>query len=135
MWKVINKGIFLLSLVLVNNIEGSSYTCTYVVYNKWSFSASVYKNLKYFEIIHADDLSHNIAKRGTGESSHPYNHIKEVSFKTHGQDFRLILSPKTDILHSNFKAYAIAADGKETSVHIGKWLIKRHIQFTNELFI
>lgn len=59
-------------------------------------------------------------KRGFKESSHPYNHIKEVSFKSHGREFRLILSPKTDILHSSFKAYAVDADGKETAVHISK---------------
>lgn len=75
--------------------------------------------MKYFETLTADDLSHKIVKRGTKDGSHPFNHIKEVSFKSHGRNFKLILSPKTDVLHSNFKAYAVDGDGKETSVHIG----------------
>lgn len=83
-------------------------------------SASINENLRYFETLHADDLTHKIVKRGTKESLHPYNLIKEVNFKTHGHDFRLIVSPKTDILHSNFKAYSVDSEGKETSVHIGK---------------
>lgn len=56
------------------------------------------------------------------ESSHPYNRIKEVQFNSHGRDFRLILSPKTDILHSNFKAFSVDGDGKETTVYIGNYL-------------
>lgn len=78
-------------------------------------------------------MSHNIVKRGAKDSSHPYNHIKEVSFKSHGQDFRLILSPKTDILHSNFKAYAVTGDGKETYVHIGKFKKIQCLSAKNDL--
>ncbi|CAH2001173.1 unnamed protein product [Acanthoscelides obtectus] len=81
---------------------------------------SIHQNLRYFETIHADDLAHKIVKRGLKESSHPYNHIKEVHLHTHGRDFRLILTPKTDILHSNFKAYAVDGDGKETTVHVDR---------------
>ncbi|XP_025837594.1 ADAM 17-like protease isoform X2 [Agrilus planipennis] len=83
-------------------------------------NASIYENLKYFEIMHADELHHHIVKRGAQESVHPLNKIKEVRFKTLGRDFRLILSPKKDMLHSKFKAYAVDADGKETSVHIAR---------------
>ncbi|VEN64087.1 unnamed protein product [Callosobruchus maculatus] len=79
---------------------------------------SIHQNLRYFETLHADDLTHKIVKRGLKESSHPYNHIKEVQLRTHGRDFRLILSPKTDILHSNFKAYTVDGEGKETTVHV-----------------
>ncbi|XP_056632369.1 ADAM 17-like protease isoform X1 [Diorhabda sublineata] len=79
---------------------------------------SLNKNLKYFETVHADELNHKIVKRGLNEGTHPFNHIKEVNLRTHGRDFRLILSPKRDILHSNFKAYAVDGDGKETTVHI-----------------
>lgn len=81
---------------------------------------SLSKNLKYFETVHADELNHKIVKRGLHEGTHPFNHIKEVNLKTHGRDFRLILSPKRDILHSNFKAYAVDGDGKETTVHINR---------------
>lgn len=57
-------------------------------------------------------------KRGIKESNHPFNKIKEVEFKTLGRNFRLILSPKRTVLHSKFKAYAVDADGKETTVHL-----------------
>ncbi|XP_023017530.1 ADAM 17-like protease Tace isoform X2 [Leptinotarsa decemlineata] len=80
--------------------------------------ASIHENLKYFQTIHADDVTHKIVKRGLKESSHPFNHIKEVNLNTHGRDFRLIISPKKDILHSNFKAYSVDENGKETTVHI-----------------
>lgn len=82
---------------------------------------SIHKNLRYFEVLHADDLSHKIVKRGVQESTHPYNHIKEILFNTHGRDFRIILSPKTDHLHSNFKAYAVDGDGQETLIHVGEF--------------
>ncbi|CAG9853819.1 unnamed protein product [Phyllotreta striolata] len=87
----------------------------------WNFAkGSIYNNLKYFETIHADELDHKIAKRGIKDSSHPFNHIKEINLKAHGRDFRLFLSPKRDILHSNFKAYSVDGDGKETTVHINR---------------
>lgn len=59
-----------------------------------------------------------MVKRGFKESDHPFNKIKEVEFSTLGRNFRLILSPKRTVLHSKFKAYAVDADGKETSVHL-----------------
>ena len=39
------------------------------------------KSLKYFEVIHAKDLGHNIVKRGVQPSNHPFNKIREVNFK------------------------------------------------------
>ncbi|XP_050510827.1 ADAM 17-like protease isoform X3 [Diabrotica virgifera virgifera] len=95
--------IFNLSLVLIHYATGT-----------------LHKNIKYYETIHSDQLTHKLVKRGVKESTHPYNQIKEVNLRTHGRDFRLILSPKRDILHSNFKAYAVDGDGKETSVHINR---------------
>ncbi|KAJ3667122.1 hypothetical protein Zmor_002528 [Zophobas morio] len=79
---------------------------------------SIYKNLKHFETIHADDVIHTVVKRGTPEGDHPFNKIKEVNFNTHGRDFRLILTPKRSVLHSKFKAYSVDGNGKETTVHI-----------------
>ncbi|XP_050314434.1 ADAM 17-like protease isoform X2 [Anthonomus grandis grandis] len=79
---------------------------------------TIHKNLKYFQIITPADLTHKIVKRGLQESNHPYNKIKEVHLNTHGQNFRLILSPKRGILHSKFKAYSVNADGEETHVPI-----------------
>ncbi|XP_022908664.2 ADAM 17-like protease isoform X1 [Onthophagus taurus] len=81
-------------------------------------NASIYKNLKYFETLHADDLNHKIVKRGLKESNHKFNKIKEINFQTLGKDFRLILTPKKDVLHSKFKAYSVDGDGKESSIHI-----------------
>lgn len=34
--------------------------------------------------------------------------------------FRLILTPRKEVIHSNFKAYEISGDGKEKTVHLGK---------------
>lgn len=89
-------------------------------FNPACFAGSIYKNLKYFETIHANDLKHTIVKRGLQESYHPFNKIKQVEFKTLGRSFRLILSPKRTVLHSKFKAYAVDADGKETTVHLDR---------------
>lgn len=83
-------------------------------------AANLSKNLKYYESIHADDIVHKIVKRGTKHSTHPFNTIKEVEFKVHGRHFRVILHPQKEILHSNFKAYAIDGDGHEKVVHLGK---------------
>lgn len=92
-----------------------------------ALSGSIHKNLKYFETIHADDLVHKIVKRGLQDSDHPYNKIKEVYLNTHGKDFRLILSPKRSILHSNFKAYAVDGDGEETHIPIGQLPLSNYI--------
>ncbi|KAJ8718449.1 hypothetical protein PYW08_002686 [Mythimna loreyi] len=83
-------------------------------------SCSISHNLKYFETIHASKLAHHVVKRGAKLSNHPFNTIKEVHFKTLGKDFRLILHPHSSVLHSNFKAYAVDGDGKETTVHVDR---------------
>ncbi|GAB0094177.1 ADAM 17-like protease [Sergentomyia squamirostris] len=80
--------------------------------------AQLHKNLHYYETLHVNDLNHKIVKRGVKASSHPYNTIKEVEFKALGKNFRLILHPHKDVLHSNFKAYAIDGDGQEKIVHM-----------------
>lgn len=77
------------------------------------------KNLKHYESLHSDDFKHKIIKRGNKPSTHPFNTIKEVEFQALGRSFRLILHPHKDVLHSNFKAYAVDADGNETVVHFG----------------
>lgn len=69
-----------------------------------------------------------MVKRGAKLSSHPFNTIKEVHFKTHGKDFRLILHPHSSVLHSNFKAYAVDGDGKETTVHVGKIRVQKYLE-------
>ncbi|XP_044756585.1 ADAM 17-like protease isoform X1 [Coccinella septempunctata] len=80
--------------------------------------ANLQKNLKYFEKIHANDLIHNVVKKGLKETNHPFNKIREVHVNTHGKKFRLILSPKQEILHSKFKAYEVDGSGKEKTVRI-----------------
>lgn len=64
-------------------------------------------------------LNHHVVKRGAKPSSHPFNTIKEVKFRTLGRDFRLILHPHHTVLHSKFKAYAVDGDGQETNIHLG----------------
>ncbi|XP_063227447.1 ADAM 17-like protease isoform X2 [Bacillus rossius redtenbacheri] len=76
-------------------------------------SCSIHKNLKYFETLHASQFTHNIVKRGSKQSDHPYNKIREVIFKAHGREFRLILNQKKGILHPKFKAYTVNGDGEE----------------------
>jgi len=65
------------------------------------------KNLRYFETIHKDEISHNIVKRGINPSQHKFNQIKEIDFKALGKNFRLILSPTKGLLSPNFKAVEI----------------------------
>ena len=33
--------------------------------------------------------------------------------------FRLILTPRREVIHSKFKAYEVNKDGEETTVHLG----------------
>lgn len=80
----------------------------------------MHRTLKHFELIHKDDVQHRIVKRGAKPSSHPFNTIKEIEFKTLGKNFRLILHPHREVLHSKFKAYTVDGDGNETIVHLGK---------------
>lgn len=63
-----------------------------------------------------------MVKRGAKPSTHPFNTIKEVEFQTLGRNFRLILHPQKDVLHSNFKAYTVDGDGKESVIHVGECL-------------
>ncbi|XP_045450383.1 ADAM 17-like protease [Melitaea cinxia] len=79
---------------------------------------SIYQNLKYFETLHASKFTHHIVKRGVKLSHHPFNIIKELHFQTLGKNFRLILHPHNSVLHSNFKAYSVDADGNKSVVHI-----------------
>lgn len=82
-------------------------------------SADLSKNLHYYEAIHVDDVVHRVVKRGTKQSYHPFNVIKEVEFKALGRHFRIILHPQRDVLHSNFKAYSVDGEGNEKVVHFG----------------
>eukprot|EP00096_Caligus_rogercresseyi_P007481 TRINITY_DN2534_c0_g1_i2.p1 TRINITY_DN2534_c0_g1~~TRINITY_DN2534_c0_g1_i2.p1 ORF type:complete len:788 (-),score=146.76 TRINITY_DN2534_c0_g1_i2:232-2595(-) len=75
-------------------------------------------NLAYYEFLSVSDLSHSIVKRGLEDSPHPYNKIKEVGFKALGREFRLLLSPKTGLLHKSFKALEENEDGSFSHIHI-----------------
>ncbi|CAH0393658.1 unnamed protein product [Bemisia tabaci] len=78
----------------------------------------IHKYVKHYNTLHISELSHHIVKRGLKESSHPFNKIKEVKFRTLGRDFRLILTPKRDVLHSKFEAISVDSEGKETPVPV-----------------
>ncbi|KAK7066718.1 Disintegrin and metalloproteinase domain-containing protein 17 [Halocaridina rubra] len=75
-------------------------------------------NLRYYEVIEPSAFSHTIVKRGTKESNHRFNKIKEVEFNALGRDFRLILNPRKGLLHPQFKAYAIDGVGNEKIIHV-----------------
>ncbi len=80
--------------------------------------------MKHYETLHVSQLGHSIVKRGAKESTHPFNTIKEVSFSALGKDFRLILHPNRQILHHNFQAYTVDADGVEKPTFTGNvWSI------------
>lgn len=84
-------------------------------------SAQLHKNLRYYETMHVDDFNHKVVKRGANKNSyHPYNTIKEVEFHALGRNFRLILHPHKEVLHSHFQAYAMDGDGNQTVVHFGE---------------
>lgn len=91
--------------------------------------AELSKNLHYYESIHADDIVHRVVKRGTKQSYHPFNVIKEVEFKALGRHFRIILHPQRDVLHSNFKAYSVDGEGNEKVVHFGEFIVYTHALF------
>lgn len=76
-------------------------------------------SLKHYDTLKSFQLGHTIVKRGLKESSHPYNSIKELAFTSLGKDFRLILHPNKEILHHNFQAYTVDADGVEKPMIIG----------------
>ncbi|KAK6627964.1 hypothetical protein RUM44_010446 [Polyplax serrata] len=80
--------------------------------------AERFANLKSFHTFHADDVTHTIVKRGIKPSENPFNVIKEIKFSTLNKDFRLILAPRRDVIHSKFKAYTVDANGKETPFHV-----------------
>lgn len=42
-----------------------------------------------------------------------------ISFLFIYSHFRLILTPRREVIHSNFKAYEVNADGKEKTIHLG----------------
>ncbi|XP_054265870.1 ADAM 17-like protease isoform X2 [Macrosteles quadrilineatus] len=81
-------------------------------------NCSIHKNVKYFETLHASELTHNVLKHGLKESAHPFNRIREVSFKTLGRHFRLILTPRKNVIHSKFEAVAVDGEGNETPVGV-----------------
>ncbi|XP_050667857.1 ADAM 17-like protease isoform X2 [Leptidea sinapis] len=101
-----NVRVIYIIIITITNIISCFVNCT------------IHHNLKYFETIHASNLKHHVVKRGIKQSSHPFNKIKELNFHTLGKDFKLILHPHTNVLHSNFKAYSVDGDGNKTIVHI-----------------
>ena len=64
-----------------------------IILSQTCCDSDIYRNLKYYETIHASEIGHRIVKRGANPSNHKYNTIKEIDFKALGKNFRLILSP------------------------------------------
>ncbi|XP_064473822.1 ADAM 17-like protease [Ornithodoros turicata] len=90
----------------------------YLITSSVSEATGIYDKLKYFETLKVTDLSHKITKRGTQPSRHKFNTIKEVSFKAHGRDFRLILNPTKGLLSAHFKAYTVDGSGNKRPVWV-----------------
>uniref|UniRef100_A0A1B6D7E4 ADAM 17-like protease n=1 Tax=Clastoptera arizonana TaxID=38151 RepID=A0A1B6D7E4_9HEMI len=111
---------FLRNYHIVAMIYYKYISCLLYIYlfNLQAIDSSIHKNIKYFETLHASEFNHRIVKRGLKESIHPFNKIKEVSFKTLGRDFRLILTPKRGILHSKFEAIHVDRDGHESPIAV-----------------
>ncbi|XP_011500882.1 PREDICTED: ADAM 17-like protease [Ceratosolen solmsi marchali] len=86
--------------------------------NSIEVSVALHRNLRYYEILHASNFEHRVVKRGAQYSYHPYNKISELDFYTHGKHFRLILTPRKEVIHSKFKAYEVDGDGQRKSVHL-----------------
>ncbi|CAL8071934.1 unnamed protein product [Orchesella dallaii] len=78
------------------------------------------RNLKYYELLSAIDLTHHVVKRGINPSNHPFNHIKELQFRTLGRDFLLVLNSNHALFHSQFKAYEVGRDGSEVPIQIDR---------------
>lgn len=76
--------------------------------------------MKYFELLHVDDITHTIVKRGAKPSINLHNKIREVEFKALGRKFKLILHPHREVLHENFKAFQVNSDGNETIIHLDR---------------
>lgn len=55
------------------------------IVNGQTTASNLRRNLKYYELLKAVDLTHHIVKRGANPSNHPLNHIKELQFKTLGR--------------------------------------------------
>ncbi|KAL3194139.1 hypothetical protein MRX96_016281 [Rhipicephalus microplus] len=90
----------------------------YLIIVTSSHAANIYDQLKYFETLKVSDLRHSITKRGTQPSKHKFNTIKEVSFRAHGRDFRLILNPTKGLLSAHFKAYTVDGSGNKRPVWV-----------------
>ena len=101
-----------------------SYYMITFFYVTCSFCDKIHSSLRNFELLHKNNFNHNIVKRGASSSSNKYNQIREISFKTHGELLRLILSPKKGLFHSKLKVVEI--DGEENENHVE---IDRHQWF------
>lgn len=103
----------------------SKFSCKSIEFGGFSvfsfcaiLSGQLNKNLKYYETLHVDDITHNIVKRGAKPSLNLHNKIREVEFKALGRKFKLILHPHREVLHQNFKAFSVNSDGNETIIHL-----------------
>ena len=85
-----------------------------------SFCDKIHSSLKNYELLHKDNFVHNVVKRGASSSSNKYNHIREISFKSHGELLRLILSPKRGLFHSKLKVVEMDSNDNENLVEIDR---------------
>ncbi|KAH9383721.1 hypothetical protein HPB48_025487 [Haemaphysalis longicornis] len=120
--------------MMISWTVSSAISCLIIV--TLSQAANIHDQLKYYETLKVTDLSHSITKRGTQPSKHKFNTIKEVSFKAHGRDFRLILNPSKGLLSAHFKAYTV--DGElvsNVSAHIDEGVMTASIRIKDDVYV
>lgn len=82
--------------------------------------------LKYFEIIHNEDINHNIVKRSATYSNNNNNNndiedndsVLKVSFRAINRDFNLLLNLNKEIIWSQFNAYTVDSKGRKRSISV-----------------
>lgn len=62
---------------------------------------------------------------------HCFNDVNSLDISFNYSHFRLILTPRREVIHSNFKAYEVNADGKEKTVHLGMMQFSKAAKFTD----
>jgi disintegrin and metalloproteinase domain-containing protein 17 len=80
--------------------------------------------LKYYEIIHNNDINHNIVKRSATYSRDNKNEnenndsVHKVSFRAINRDFNLLLNSNKDIMWSQFNAYTVDSKGRKKAIFV-----------------
>ena len=72
--------------------------------------------LKYHELLHIDDFSHNVVRRDLSSEGHE----KTIHFKFDGKNYSVNLKQKIDVLQDDFVAVSIDSEGHEHPIKFSK---------------